>query len=241
MDRKKLLIADSNEAFCEALESALRDDFDIRIAGGGNKALELLDHFRPEMLVVDVTLAELDGIHLLEHAAQHGYKLKTLVTVGVCSDYLAARLTGLDISYVMRKPCNIPITAERVREIAADTVPIAVKSVEERLAEILLQLNTNPKHNGYHYLSTAVKTFLKDNTQALTKELYVAVGAVYGVSWQQVERSIRAALESAWKRRDEQIWRHWFPGISTLKKPTNGEVICRLAEILQLQQTRKIG
>lgn len=241
MDKKKLLIADSNEAFCVALESVLQDDFYIQIADNGNKAQELLDNFRPEVLVLDVTLAELDGIHLLERAARHGHKLKTLVTMLFCSDYLMARLTGLEISYAMLKPCDLQITAERVREIAADAVPIAAKSDEEQLTEILLQLSVNPKHNGYHYLCTAVKTFLEDNTQSLTKELYVAVGAVYGVHWQQVERSIRAALEAAWKHRDEQIWRKWFPGISVLKRPTNGEVISRLAELLRMQQTRKIG
>ena len=97
------------------------------------------------------------------------------------------------------------------------------------------------KHNGYHYMCTAVQIFSQDSTQALTKELYTAVGAAYGVCWQQVERSIRTALDAAWERTDEQLWRKWFGGSRALKRPTGGEVISRLAEYLRFQRLRKNG
>lgn len=241
MDRKKLLIADSNEEFRTALESVLQDEFEIRGAGSGGDAWELLDAFRPDVLVLDVSLSELDGIHLLECAAKRGYMPKTLATMLCSSDYLAARLTGLGVCHAMLKPCNLPVTAERVREIAADSIPIAAQSEEQQLRLILLQLGVNPKHNGYHYMCTAVQFFSQDSTQALTKELYTAVGAAYGVCWQQVERSIRTALDAAWERTDEQLWRKWFGGSRALKRPTGGEVISRLAEYLRFQRLRKNG
>lgn len=241
MEKQKLLIADGNEEFCEALIAKLTDEFIIQTAKSGKEAVTLLDSFRPEALVVDVTLAGLDGIRVLEYALQNGHKMKALVTMSYRSDYIFAKLAQLDISYVLLKPCDMESAAERVREIAAETVSITVKSDEQKLAAILLQLGVNPKHNGYHYLCTAVKHYASDKAQLLTKELYVAVGAVYGVRWQQVERSIRAAVEYAWNRRNEQIWRQWFPAGSYLKRPTNGEVICGLAEHLRLEKVRKFG
>ena len=241
MEKKKLLIADGTETFCTALASVLDEEFYIRIADNGEKALEIMDSFAPDVVVLDVMLPGLDGIAVLEQAAQRGCRSKVLVTTLVRSEYVFAKLAQLEVSYVLMKPCNLAITAERVREIADAycEIPVSQCSEEEKLAESLLELGVNPKHNGYHYLCDCVKGYAEDNTQSLTKELYVAVGASFGVSWQQVERSIRSTLEAAWQRRDERIWRSWFP--AGAGKPSNGEVICRLAEHLRLNLGRKIG
>lgn len=245
MEKKKLLVADSTRGFCTALEATLRDEFCVRIATDGREARELMDSFAPDVLVLDVMLPGLDGISVLAYAAKRGHKLATLVTTSVRSEYIFARLMQFGVSYVLMKPCCLEVAAERVREIAAAYSEIAVSEpcADQNIAQILLDLGANPKHNGYHYLCDAIKTYAEDNTQSLTKELYVAVGTVYGVGWQQVERSIRAALESAWKKRNENVWRRWFPAgmLSALKRPTNGEVICRLAEYYLLKKTRKIG
>ncbi len=241
MEKRKLLIADSNEEFCETLESVLKDEFTIRIVHSGNAAVALLDSFRPDVLVTDVMLAGLDGIRVLEYAAEHGHKLKTLVTMSYRSDYVFDQLAQLDVSYVLLKPCELQVVAERIRDVATQCTQIQPQNDSQKLATILLQLGLNPKHNGYHYLCTAIEIYAQDHSQSLTKELYVAVGAIYGVRWQQVERSIRTAVEFAFNRRDEQVWRQWFPVGSCLKKPTNGEVICGLAEHLLLEKTRKLG
>ena len=241
MEILKLLIADGNEEFCAALESALREEFSIQMALDGNEAVTLLDRFQPDVMVLDLSLSGLDGIRVLEYAAERGHKIKVLATMLFRSDYIFAKLSQLKVNYVLLKPCNLQITAERVRDIAVQTAPVITQDDGKKLGQILLQLGVNPKHNGYHYLCTAVRIYAQDTTQALTKELYVAVGEVYGASWQQVERSIRAAVESAWNRRDDRLWQRWFPGVSALKRPTNGEVICGLAEQMLLEKVRRFG
>lgn len=243
MDKRKLLIADSTEDFGFALESALRDEFSIRIAADGKEALRILDDFVPDVLVVDVMLPRRDGIGVLQYAAQHGHKPKVLVTTSVRSDYIFAKLMELEVSYLLLKPCCLEIAAERVREIVQTDTQIPAGHTHQRIAEILLELGLNPKHNGYHYLCKAIEEYAADSNQSLTKELYAAVGDACDAGWQQVERSIRAAIESAWKHRDERIWRKWFPAgaISALKRPTNGAVICSLAQQLLLEKVEKIG
>ena len=101
------LIADGNEEFCAALSGLLHDAFCIQIAPDGNEAVALLDRFQPDVLAVDLSLSGLDGIRVLEYAAEHGHKLKTLVTMSYRSDYIFAKLTQLEVSYVLLKPCNL--------------------------------------------------------------------------------------------------------------------------------------
>lgn len=245
MEKRKLLIADSNPEFTLALKSVLCDAFSIRDTADGHQALALLGSFTPDVLVLDMMLTGLDGIRVLEQAAAQGYKTKVLVTTLVWSDYLLSRLAQLDISYILTKPCDLEIAAERVREIAGecDILPAAEPGDNRKLTAILLELGLNPKHNGYRYLCEAIEAYRQNSSQSLTKELYAAVGKKFGVSAQQVERSMRTAIEWAWLRRDDRIWRRWLPAgtLSATKHPTNGEIICALAQMLQLEQIRKIG
>lgn len=241
MEKQKLLIADSNEEFCKALKAALAEEFTVQTVHTGDEAVNMLDSFCPELLVLDVVLSGLDGIRVLEYARRGGHTLEVLVTTSCRSDFTLNRLAQLEVSYVLLKPCQLQVVAERVREIAAQCVRIQPKRETGELSAELLRLGMNPKHNGYHYLGTAVEVYMRDPAQSLTKELYVAVGAVYGVHWQQVERSIRTAVEYAWNRRDEQLWRQYFPFGSSLKRPANGEVICALAEQLLLEKARRFG
>lgn len=243
MEKRKLLIADSNPEFISALKSVLSDTFSICDTTNGHQALELLDSFAPDVMVLDVVLAGLDGIRVLEQA--RGHKMKVLVTTLVCTDYILSRLAQLDISYLLLKPCDLEMAAERVREIAGecDVLTAAEPDEGQKLTAVLMELGLNPKHNGYRYLCEAIAQYRKNSNQLLTKELYTAVGRKFGVSAQQVERSIRTAIEWAWLRRDERIWHRWFPAgmLSATKHPTNGELICALSQLLQLEQTRKIG
>jgi len=54
-----------------------------------------------------------------------------------------------------------------------------------------------------------------------------------------VERSLRFAIESAWKRRNEQVWRLYFPAGKNGKvvKPTNAVFLSRIVECLQRSTT----
>ena len=76
---------------------------------------------------------------------------------------------------------------------------------------------------------------LKDFSQSITKELYPAVAEVVGGSSQQVERSIRNAIEIAWKKRNPEIWSRYFDNQigENAVRPTNAEFITRLAHYIE--------
>ena len=61
MEQPKLLIADSGDEFRQALAGVLGDEYQIRTCRSGIQALELLRAFRPDILVTDLMLTELDG------------------------------------------------------------------------------------------------------------------------------------------------------------------------------------
>jgi CheY-like chemotaxis protein len=61
--RPKVLVADDERVIADTLAMILNQSgFDARAVYTGEKALELAESFRPEMLISDVIMADLNGI-----------------------------------------------------------------------------------------------------------------------------------------------------------------------------------
>jgi len=65
--RPRVLLADDHSAFLESVSRLLASAFDIvALAGDGRQALDLARHLRPDVVVLDVAMPELDGFQTLE-------------------------------------------------------------------------------------------------------------------------------------------------------------------------------
>jgi CheY-like chemotaxis protein len=61
-DRKLLLVVDDATANLQVVHSLLKDDYKIRVATSGAKALALVkDKPLPDLILLDVTMPEMDG------------------------------------------------------------------------------------------------------------------------------------------------------------------------------------
>lgn len=238
MDSLKLLIADSNEDFRLALAQALQGAYFVRSCQSGRQALELLHTFRPDVLVLDPMIPDLDGISLLESAAADGIRPMVLVATAYVNDYLTDAAGRLGIGYIMIKPCDIPATVARIADLSQRIQPpvLTVPDPRTSVSNILLSLGIPAKLHGYGYLREAILLIAREPDQAITKELYPSVAALCRCAPKHVERSSRSAIHAAWEKRDERIWKLYFqPGPDgTIPRPTNAEFIRRLADSLHL-------
>ncbi len=236
MDMPKLLIADPSDEFRRSLSEALCGIGTVRTCATGAQALELLSSFRPDILVMDLTLPELDGISLLHRAADAGLSPAVLATTWFISTYVSAAMSRLGVNYVLQKPCSINALVSHIGDMAAELKPTAItrEDLHSAGSNLLLRLGFVPKLDGFAYLQAALPIYMEDSTQAITKELYAAVGKLYNKDGRQVERSIRNAIGIAYNKRDDALWREFFPCPPhvTLPKPTNGNFIARLATYL---------
>lgn len=236
MDFPKLLIADDGDEFRQALTEALSKSYVVRSCRSGNQALEMMRSFRPDILVTDLMLSELDGLTMLQLATEAGIRPKTLVTASHFSPYIQATLERLQVDYTMRKPCSIQAVVCRVADFAAElvTLPPTSYDPEDLVTNVLLRLGMGAHLDGFRYLVTAIPLYSHDRNQAITKELYVAVAEVHNKDPRQVERSIRSAIDGAWKRRADKIWAEYFtPGPDgSVPRPSNGRFIGQLTLLL---------
>lgn len=240
MDSLKLLIADANEDFRLALSQALQGAYHVRSCQTGTEALAQIRSFRPDILVLDLMLPELDGITLLEEAAAGGTLPMVLVATSYVNGYVVEAAGRLGIGYIMRKPCDIKAVLSRVGDLSQHLQPPALTLPDPRssVSNLLLALGIPTKLRGYTYLREAILIMAQDPNQSITKELYPKVAALCGCEPKHVERSSRSAIHNAWLQRDDRGWKLYFPPgpDGTVPRPTNGDFISRLAESLRLRE-----
>ena len=232
---RKLLIADCNEEYRSALAAALESQYHVLCCRSGTEALALLQQEHPDIFVLDLMLPELDGLTLLERITANGICPMVLAATPILSEYVFSCAQRLGIEYLIRKPCDLEAIASRVRDLSR-----RLKSPEPQIdpvsyvSSLLLSLNVSTKHDGFAYLREAVLLMAKNPGQSVTKVLYPEVAHICGCNKDNVERSIRTALDSAWKKRDNETWLKYFPNAQ--HRPSNAVFISRLAEALLLEE-----
>lgn len=234
----KLLIADSSDEFRQILFHTLSADYHIQTCRDGKQALQLLRTFRPSLMILDLTLPELDGISLLQRACEEGIQPAVLATGYFCNGYILSWLQRLPLSYFILKPCDLTAVADRLSDFTAQMQPaqLPTADIHAAIAEHLLRLGFSTHLDGFRFLQTAIPLYLRDPGQSMTKELYVSVGNAYQKDSRQVERSIRSAIDTAWQKGDAAVWAQYFgsrDGITP--RPCASAFITRIATALEEQ------
>lgn len=230
MDKLSILIADSSDDFRRALGLRLGDRYRVRCCADGGEALVLLRQLRPDLLVLDLMLPELDGLTLLQTAAREGLHPSILATSSLISPYIQQTAEVLGVDYLIRKPCSISSVAMRIEDMAEHS-----GDIRERTAIILHTLGFSARQNGTKCLPVAFSLYARNPSQALTKELYPAVGKLCDpmATGKKVEKDIRYAIKTAWEIRDPEVWQAYFP---QNKRPSNGEFLWEIAKAVGIRR-----
>src|SRR6516164_7927471 len=82
--QRRILIADDNELTRQQLKKLLEADQKLRVdtVGDGNKALEALSGHSYSIVITDLKMPRLDGIHLIEEIQKRRLPVTTIVTTG---------------------------------------------------------------------------------------------------------------------------------------------------------------
>lgn len=229
---RRILIVDESEYFIQLVARKCFAGDEVRSCSDGFGALAMLKDFRPDLLLMSLSLPFLDGLSVLRQAA---YLPETVLVVSNMTDPQTLRMVyALGVDHVLCLPT--PSTVLRALDRASDTTPGIRKDLRSSILEHLHRLGIPTDLDGYQMLTVGLPLYLKDPGQTLGKELYPAIAcAMDRGSSQTVERSIRQAIHAAWKRRDERIWGMYFPPgpNGTIPCPNNKKFLTALLAHLQ--------
>ncbi len=233
---KKILIADKSEDLCAVLARSFRRNFKVFSCHDGARALELARQERPDILVLDLFLPQLDGLTVLRELSD-ARPPAVLALSDVPSGYVYQSATDLGAKLIMLRPFRAQAVYSHVMllldYLAHNPVPAADP---QTIAAAHMQLLKLPnERDGFQQLRLAIPLFAQDPSLRLSKELYPEVARLFGASGEKtVERSIRATIKDAWKIRDAALWERYFPGFR--KCPTNKQFIACIAQYTQMPE-----
>lgn len=226
MEPIKILIADGNEAFRTNLLQHTAGRYLVQTCQDGKEAMQLLQSFRPHILITELLLREYDGMSLIHYAAGLSSVPKVLVVTVFANDFVKAELTELEVCGIILKPCDLNGLLSHIQRIAQGINPIFSPRAELFISAKLQQLDIPCHLDGYAQLKAVIPMYTEDPHQPLNKVLYAKVAKDCGFSNpKQVEHSIRTAINAAWDSRSGILWDQLFPN----GKPSNKVFISRLS------------
>ena len=112
-EKLKLLIVDDSLTIRQAIEKNL-SEFSLEVvgtAGNGRTALELFKNTEPDVVTLDITMPEMDGISVLEEMMKIKHDVRVIVITALKDKATGLRAIQLGAKSYMVKP----FTAEKLK------------------------------------------------------------------------------------------------------------------------------
>jgi two-component system, OmpR family, response regulator len=145
----RVLIVDDEPYITDLVATALRyEGFEVAVAANGREALSLVESFRPELLVLDVMLPDVDGFEVQRKLVDRGRHLPVLFLTA--RDATEDKVRGLTIGgddYVT-KPFSLEELIARIRAILRRVHGTEPESGHLRFADLEMDEDTHEVWRG---------------------------------------------------------------------------------------------
>ena len=253
--KSKVVLADRDGFYLQRLKRCLERKGDMTVLGmtdSGPALLDMIQNLQPDVVLMDILLGERDGLWVLENVKKMGVDCICIMISAIDSDKLVRQSIGLGADYYMAKPIQGELLLERIHQLldhdvesgkkekeTEEVVETVFRDLEGEVSVLLSRMGISASIKGYHFIRRAVMMAVEDQDVlvGITKGLYPDIGKLYKTTASKVERAIRHAIESAWKKNGPQVYFE-VAGYLPSEKPTNGQLIAALSEYFRLQEER---
>lgn len=179
-------------------------------SGSGRQALAMIQRLRPDVVLADIQLPELDGIALLREVR----RLKRPPAVVICTRFYSSASMEwayrYGASYFLCKPVDYARLPELMCDCAASPMPEPEDDGQEEararraagVRALLMDFGISPRLNGSAYLVESVLRAGEDELllRNLSRGLYAELARAMDSTVSRVERSLRSAIDIAYER-----------------------------------------
>jgi two-component system, OmpR family, alkaline phosphatase synthesis response regulator PhoP len=140
-DQPKILIVDDEEDILEFLEYNLRkENFDVRTAGSGRVAIDIATDFRPDLIILDVMMPEMDGIETCKELRAIPSLKNTLVSFLTARNEDYSQIAGFDAGAddYISKPIKPRVLLSRINALLRRNNPLANVQLFETSSGIVI-------------------------------------------------------------------------------------------------------
>lgn len=238
----------------------------ILSTGDGNKVLKVINDGKADIVVMDMVLSGVDGIGILEESRNICEKKPIIIIqTALRMENLVEQAIKFGADYYMMKPVSNQMLINRVMQLvskrytresegslgnifrknAREYEParainnVCSGNLELDVTNLLLEIGIPAHIKGYQYIREGIMLSFYDKNMLhyITKCLYPTIAKKYKTTSSSVERTIRHAIEVAFRRGNRQVFEEIFSNTICSKKtkPTNSEFIALLTDKLRLE------
>lgn len=238
--KKKILIVEDEEMLSKVLAGQFsKAGFDVETAFDGEKALKLLEKFKPELILLDIILPKINGFDVLRTIKENpdtqnvpvimisnlgrDEDIKQAIKLGAVDYYIKAQHPIFEIIEKVSKFLNLPKSplekskaSVREKEVIA---PIPLKVIEEKLAEVERVLEKPIEKVAEKPIEKSVEMIVKKPVEKVIEK--------------PVEKIIEKTIEEVIKKPVEEIIKK--PKKEAIKKPSEeaGEIFGKIIDIVE--------
>jgi two-component system, OmpR family, response regulator len=117
---KRVLIVDDDPRIVQLLTEHFKQTYTVETAMSGGEALSIVRRARPDVVVLDVMLPGMSGIHVLKELKRTDPTIPVIVVTGTDSLAIANEAVRSGATTYLRKPFDLRELDQRVAEIIAN-------------------------------------------------------------------------------------------------------------------------
>lgn len=111
----RILLVEDNSDLAEGVEYNLKlEGYDVRIAENGRAAIEMSRTWKPDLILLDLMLPEVDGYQVLRNVRQHDDRVPVIILSARGEEADKVRGFKLDADQYVTKPFSIVELLERI-------------------------------------------------------------------------------------------------------------------------------
>jgi|GEM_PF-1384898 len=246
----KVMIVDSSDDYLNIFSDLIEEEKDMCVCGvasDGIEAIEMILQNPPDVLITELRLRRLDGLSMIWQLKLEGDMPTTIVVSCAYSEKIAAELDDIGVAKYLSKPCAVEDIVGAIRSAAKPGRTTRAKvstDYDNAISAALSHAGLSSRLQGFNYYKEAIKLVIEDRTllSGVTKRLYPDLAKHFGTTAFSIERSMRSALESAWRVDMTQRRADYFGArvFQMKKRPSNSRFIMLVADFV-VGENRRIN
>jgi two-component system OmpR family response regulator len=195
----RVLVVDDEKSISDLISTSLRFvGFDVRTAATGSEALTVAEEFKPQAVVLDVMLPDLDGFEVCRQLRSEGLNIGVLFLTA--KDGMEDKVAGLTIGGddYMTKPFSLEELVARLRALLRRIGVVEIDTDDEKIRFADLELNeaTHEVHRGGQLIEMSPTEFQLLRYLLINADRVVSKSQILDHVWQYDFRGDAGIVET---------------------------------------------
>ena len=198
--KHRLLVAESDPMLPEIIADYFACSRRVELCGiteDGAKALELIRSTQPDVVLLEVSLPNMDAFSIMKCLPRNNDILQPPVIVTSLYQQNGILARALGASNFLQKPnFNLEVLEEMVCLAAEPPISARIQDFTIKVKELLNQMGMPTHRIGYQYILRAAELMHDEkNAALLNKEIYNILSEDFGTNTRSVETAIRNVIK----------------------------------------------